>query len=95
MNRYVTYCAQAKLLRLIERAEAKGVRIESYHNGWIGFELLFSLPPEDAIIINANPWVVTNDKTLHQLEKAAIDFSYLTNEFIFTRKQNVISSNAR
>lgn len=57
---------------------------------------LFAADPQcDNIVICSHPYVTTNLTTLKQLGEASIDFDYPSQQFILTRKPNVISADAQ
>ena len=95
MNDFLTYCAQAKLLRLMENDGAASVRIIVLHEGSVSIEMLHEKPTWTDIMISATPMVFTDLFTLIQLNPAAIDFDYPSAEFVITREKHDVPVNAR
>jgi hypothetical protein len=93
VNDYLTYCAQAKILRLIELSGAQGIRLVCDSLG-ISIELLFNPPLKSDIILTVTPRVYTDVYTLRQLQTASIDYSYQTDDFIFTKAKRELPANA-
>lgn len=94
MNDYLTFNAQAKLLRLMEDGGANGVRLTSHPLGGISIELVCTKLQTGDIILSSTPRVYTDLFTLRQLSHASVDFDYPTAEFVITRERNVNIANA-
>jgi hypothetical protein len=84
MNKFITYCAQAKLKCIIKSTQAKGIRLSSTL-GQINIEIIDVGPSVNDIVINNNPPILTDRKTFNILGNACVDFCYRTNDFIFSR----------
>jgi len=98
MNKYLTYCAQAKLKQLIDESGAQAIDIKALPQGSIGFELVYPVKEsigfcKTAIILSETPKVYTDLFTLSQLSNASVDFDYPASEFVIKREQRVISTN--
>lgn len=86
MNRFLTYCAQSKLKKIIESSESQAIKLSKL-NGFLHLELIRDQSEINSfkdIIISYNPKVLTDTKTIMILENACIDFCYNSNDFIFT-----------
>jgi hypothetical protein len=95
MNRYITYCARAKLRRLLEKTPgAFAVSLVAGRHGGFEIGFLFSRNENCAIIICNAPYIYTDDYTMTLLNDGCIDFSYPEEEFIITREPSVIHTNA-
>lgn len=90
MNNYVTYCAQAKLLNLMENGEANAVRLTALEWGSISIEMMFTPPKNNDIMLSVTPKIYTDLFTLSQLSRASVDFDYPSAEFIIKREKHVI-----
>lgn len=85
MTDYLTYCAQARLLRLIEDGGATAVRLISPPRGSMNFELMFTTPQDGDIMLTSTPRIFTDLHTLRMLNQASVDFDYPSAEFVITR----------
>lgn len=95
MNKYLTYCAQAKMLHLIERSGgAIGMKLLFHRLGGVSIESVYTSQEHGDIIISSTPRVSTDLFTLRKLKDAAIDFSYISEDFIISREPNVVPVNA-
>jgi len=89
INDYVTYCAQAKLLRFMEERGAASIRLTAHRDGGVSIEPSQSVVCKlGDVILNATPRIYTDLRTLLQLKQASIDFSYPSAEFIITRDKH-------
>ncbi len=93
MNDYVTYCAQAKLLKLMEDKGAIAARIVALPEGSVSIEMMDSKGSWTDIMLSSVPRVYTDMFTFLQLGSAAIDFDYPSAEFVITREKHDVLAN--
>ena len=99
MNNYLTYNARAKIKRLMDKAHfpnnrCVAVELISPKEGGFNIGFLFSRSTTSTIMVSNNPPVLTDFRTLQQMENGSIDFDYDSGEFIIQRNKNVVSANA-
>ena len=93
MNTYLTYCAQAKMLHLIqESGGAIGMKLSFHRAGGVSIESVYNPREHGDILISSTPKVTTDVFTACRLSKASIDFDYKSQDFIISRDPHVISS---
>jgi hypothetical protein len=84
LNKYLTYCARAKLLNLFKGSRAIAIRLVSPPQGPLGVEFAFSSDGKHDIMISISPPVITDRNTLRLLKDHSIDFDYQTSDFIIS-----------
>lgn len=94
MNKFLTLCARAKFLHLLELGGGEAVKIARSPAGSFQIEQLFSQCDPRDIIISVNPLVVTDMDTLMSLSEGAVDFDYTHEEFIIKKGTHVLHPNA-
>jgi hypothetical protein len=79
------------MLHLIEKSGgAIGMKLLCHPRGGTSIESVFTPQEHGDIIISSTPKVSTDFFTLRMLNKASIDFSYATEDFIISRDPNVL-----
>lgn len=86
MNKFLTYCAKAKLSYLLKKQRpVAAVKLVAGEKGGFEIQFLFSVCPDSDIIISSIPLVLTNKQTLAKLNDGSIDYSYSSEEFIIKK----------
>lgn len=85
MNHYVTYSAQAKMLRLINSGGAVGMNILFPADGGTVMEMIDDPTDFANVVISSCPRISTDIHTLRSLQKSSIDFDYATSDFVISK----------
>lgn len=83
MNRFTTYSANAKILKLLESTQSRAVRIIQAGSK-LGLELVHTPQTFADIVLTYTPRVYTDLATLQLLDDGSIDYDYSQEEFVLT-----------
>ena len=83
----VTYCAQAKFLRLIKKCEASSIKLTWCTSGGFNIEPQYtSVVANDMIIISHIPKIIADKYTISKLAENSVNFDYNSGDFEISRK---------